>query len=354
MADETREPKAEAAVDLGRLGTFLAQRAPEMGAVASLRQFVSGHSNLSYLLATDTAEFVLRRAPPGVTIAGAHDMAREFRTLNAVRGAFSKVPRPLLLCEDAGVIGSPFYVMERLSGVILRGVQPPGVALSATTLRRTSIALVEVLVEIHALDVHRGPLAALGKPAGFVERQVRGWRERWAQAKLTPCVNMDRVGEWLAMHLPQAGPPALLHNDFKYDNVVLSGDLSGVVGVLDWEMAALGDPLVDLGHSLALWAEASDPPALKAIALGPTPLPGSLTRAEVLDRYAQASGRDLSGMPFYLALGLFKFGVVVQQLFARFQRGLSTDARYEGLDPVMRGFAAAALHVAETGTLALS
>ncbi len=305
-----------------------------------IEQFPSGHSNLTYLLSVETSggdpvELVLRRPPFGNRVKSAHDMGREHRILSRLSrpeggvAPWDKAPRPILLADDESVLGAPFYVMERVRGTILRRKSASDPRLDAETARRLSVAFVDALVELHALPYERMGLADLGKPEGYVERQVRGWTKRYADAKTDDIPEVEAAAAWLIEHLPASPPATLIHNDFKYDNIVLDGeDLVKVRGVLDWEMSTIGDPLMDLGTSLGYWVEATDPEPIKAFAFGPTFVPGSFTRREVAELYAERTGRDVSNLVFYYVFALFKTAVVAQQIYARWKAGLTKDPRF--------------------------
>ncbi len=234
------------------------------------------------------------------------------------------------------MIGAPFYLMERVRGVILRQPKAPaGIDLPPERMRAISEAAVDGLAALHAVDYRQAGLGDLGHPQGYVTRQVEGWSGRWQKARTDDVPDLDRAAAWLAAHLPpdigDAGA-ALLHNDYKYDNLVLDpADLSRVVAVLDWEMATVGDPLMDLGTSLGYWMDPDDFPELKMLPAGPTTLPGNLGRAEVVERYAAQSGRDVSGILFYYVFGLFKIAVIAQQIYYRYRQGLTRDERFAAL-----------------------
>ena len=316
------------ALDLERLTLYLRHALGSSEAV-QVEQFPGGHSNLTYLVKLGERELVLRRPPFGAQIKTAHDMDREFAILGKLAPVYPRVPRPLLLCDDESVLGARFYLMERVRGVILRSRLPAGLEIDPTLARRLSQAAVETLAELHALDIEATGLATLGHPEGYVHRQVAGWTKRYAAAVTDDLPAMDRVAAWLAANTPVSGPPTLLHNDFKYDNIVLDPeDLTRVRGVLDWEMATVGDPLMDLGTALCYWVEADDPPAVRAFAFGPTALPGSYTRRELAEHYARITGRSLEHLNFYRAFGLYKTAVVAQQIYLRFVRGHSKDPRF--------------------------
>src|SRR5436309_6952339 len=262
-------------------------------------QFPGGHSNLTYLIRFGDVDVVVRRPPFGPLPPTAHDMAREFRWLSALHGVFPLAPRPYLLCEDPAVIGSVFYAMERRRGLVVRAQEPPQLADKPEARRAVSEAFVDTLADLHALDV-AGDLRGLGKPAGFVERQVRGWSDRWLRSKTTPLPEMDALAEWLRIHLPgDPVKPSIVHGDFRLDNVMLDpADVGRIVAVFDWEMSALGDPLVDLGIVLTYWSPTA-PPEQRDALTSVTDRPGFFSRQEIIDRYAAGSGRDLSGIRYY-------------------------------------------------------
>ena len=339
--DDPGEVRREDSFDEGALAGFLRRAFPAdfeaQGEVAgpgvSVSQFPGGHSNLTYLVRFAGREMVLRRAPRGVDVRSAHDMRREFDVLSALAPVYSKAPKPLAFCEDAAVLGAPFYLMERVSGPILRAATtPPGVDLPPARMRALSEALVDGLAELHALDVSAGPLAALGKPEGYAARQFSGWTERWNRAKTEEAPQLDAAASWLAAHLPAAGRPALLHNDYKYDNVVLdAADPTRIVAVLDWEMATLGDPVLDLGTTLGYWIDPEDAPEVKALPFGATLIPGNLPRAEVAGRWAERTGRRGTDVVFAYVFGLFKIAVIAQQIYRRFSLGHTRDPRFGAL-----------------------
>lgn len=307
---------------------------PDFGqSVAEVRQFPGGYSNLTYFLKTDAQKgFVLRRPPFGAEhIKGGHDMGREYRVLSMIQEAgFTKIPRPILLCNDLDVLGCPFYLMERVEGVILRANMAKTLALSSTQLRATSEALVDNLVDLHALDIDATGLVNIGKPEGYVRRQVEGWYKRYLAAQTDELPAVEQLYQWLTRSLPAEGTPTLIHNDYKYDNVVLNPDnLAEIRAVLDWEMCTVGDPLMDVGTALSYWAEAGDGTFERSFNL--TWLPGNLTRQQFADRYAGRSGRDVSNMLYYYVFGLFKNTVVMQQIYARWKKGLTQDERFAGL-----------------------
>jgi aminoglycoside phosphotransferase (APT) family kinase protein len=334
-----------------RLEPYLRQHLPAAGPL-TVEQFPHGHSNLTYLLRLGETEWVLRRPPFGNEVKTAHDMGREYRVLSGLCAVFSPAPRPLLYCADEGILGAPFYVMERRRGIVLRQELPPGWTLDPAAARRLCTALIDTLAQLHALDYRAAGLAELGKPAGYVARQVTGWAKRYDAARTDDVPEMERVARWLGEHLPGDSSAAVIHNDFKHDNLLLDpADLTRIVAVLDWEMATVGDPLMDLGTTLGYWVEADDPEPLRRAAFGPTALPGSLTRRGLVERYEERTGRAAPGVLFYYAFGLFKIAVIVQQIYARYIRGHTHDARFARLNDVVAVLARQADRALGTGRL---
>ncbi len=358
--DETIAVRASEAINGEALLAWLAGNVPEiMSADAQLeiRQFPAGFSNLTYLVtitsANESRRVVLRRPPRGVKPGIAHDVGREHDLLKALHPQGVPVPRAIARCDDAAIIGAPFYLMEHVDGVILRGVAPPELPPDPVqahgTLARLSHTFVSTLSQLHAVDVQRDPLAALGRPNGYVRRQVDGWTRRWHASRTEDVPPMEQAAKWLDAHQPPDRGAALIHNDFKFDNLVLHRpSMERVVAILDWEMATIGDPLMDLGSSLAYWVEAGDAPVFTMLGLGVTALPGSLRRAELAEAYGTATGRDVSDIAFYYTFGLFKLAVIAQQIYARHVQGLTADARFAKLGVVVAALADAAARVTET------
>jgi aminoglycoside phosphotransferase (APT) family kinase protein len=295
-------------------------------------QFPGGHSNLTYLIRLGGAELVMRRPPLGPVAPKAHDMAREYRWLAALHPVFPLAPRPYALCEDPSIIGSVFYLMERRRGIVVRHDEPMPLA-HPETRRRVSEALIDTLADLHAVDISAEAVAGLGKPAGFVARQVEGWTDRWHRSRIDDVPEMDALAAWLSKRLPpEPIQPAVVHGDFKLDNVLLDPlDLSRLVAVFDWEMSALGDPLVDLGIFLAYWSPTA-PPLQQDALTTVTHRAGYLSKDQVVDRYAERSGRDVSAIRWYETFALFKIAVVIQQIFFRYKRGQTDDARFANFD----------------------
>src|SRR5262245_57946739 len=297
MSGDTREVRSTEQLDWAALTAYLRSHLSS-DAIAGLdldreldvSQFPGGHSNLTYLVRFGGAELVLRRPPLGPVPPKAHDMAREFQWLAALHPFFPLAPRPYLLCEDVTVIGSVFYLLGRRRGVVVRRDEPVGLAHREEARQRLSEVLVDTLAELHAIDVTRKPFVDLGKPLGFVERQVRGWSGRWEGSKLTDVPEMDALSAWLIEHLPpNPAEPAIVHGDYKLDNVLLDPlDVGRMVAIFDWEMCALGDPLVDLGIFLAYWKPTAPPSQRDALSTV-TDNPGYFTREQIIERYALRS-----------------------------------------------------------------
>jgi aminoglycoside phosphotransferase (APT) family kinase protein len=354
--DQPTAVRAESSFDVGALAAWLRAREGGLDGTPELLQFGRGFSNLTYLVRFGSRELVVRRAPPGINIKSAHDMGREFRILSALSNppagdAWSKAPRPIAHCDDPSVIGTPFYVMERVRGVILRAKLPEGLVLDPPALKRISESTCDTLAEIHMLDWRAAGLGELGKPEGYVERQVKGWAERYKKARTDDVPQVERLGAWLEAHRPKESGATLVHNDFKYDNVVLAPDLSRVIAVLDWEMATIGDPLMDLGTALGYWIEPNDPPVFQVTVFGPTNRAGNLTRTEFVERWSRATGRDGANVLFYYAFALFKLAVVAQQLYKRYVDGFTTEERYAAMLLGVQAVASSALVAVDKGRI---
>ncbi len=336
--DEPNEVRNGEELDINSLRSHLCQHLSHNEEL-TVSQFPSGFSNLTYLLNFGTNEYVLRRPPFGANIKSGHDMSREYRFLTALSEPFKKVPKPVLFCDDESVIGAPFYLMERVKGVILRGHLTDEARPSVDSMQAIAEASISTLVELHKIDIVGNALENLGKPEGYVSRQVSGWSERYRKAQTDAISEMDEIAIWLEKNQPTESGSSLIHNDFKYDNLVLNPhDTSNVIAVLDWEMATIGDPLMDLGTTLGYWVEANDPQALKELNLSPSHWPGNPNRMQVAEKYASLTGADLRHLVFYYVQGLFKIAVIVQQIYYRFQKGHTKDPRFSNLIHAVKGF----------------
>lgn len=335
--DQPQAPRSGEAVDRARLQEYLRPLLPEPGTPVEISQFRQGYSNLTYLIRAGDREWVLRRPPVGAQIKSAHDMGREYRILSHLQGFYPLAPKPVLYCEDPSVLGAPFYLMNRVQGIILRRELPAGLHLDEGTLRALSESFIDNLSAIHRVDFRAAGLADLGKPEGYVRRQIEGWTKRYQQAQTDTLVSLEEMAAWLGQNQPAEAGGCLIHNDYKYDNLVLDpNQLPRILATLDWEMATLGDPLMDLGSALGYWVDADDPEAWRKQAFGITSRPGNLNREALLARYAQATGRSIGAPVFYYVYGLFKIAVIVQQIYARYRKGLTQDERFAGLIEVVK------------------
>lgn len=314
---------------LPTLQEWLDIQLPSVGTVQNIHPVTGGYSNLTFRINTTTGNFMLRMPPPGSVVKTAHDMGREFRVLAALRPHYPLVPQVHAYCEEMAVLGAPFYIMEELNGIVLRPGKEELKNISAEKFQRLSHQLIHNLVDLHAIDIKATGLDQLGKPDGYVQRQVKGWTDRFFQSATDELNDMNSLADWLGKQSPREQPATLLHNDYKYDNVLFDHDLSTINGVLDWEMATVGDPLMDLGAALAYWFEANDNKAFRSYNI--TWLPGNLNRRDCADLYAEKSGRDLGDLLFYYVFGLFKNAVIVQQIYYRWKKGLHPDNRFETL-----------------------
>jgi aminoglycoside phosphotransferase (APT) family kinase protein len=340
MSGDTRPVRAGEELDWARLEAWLRSRFHASDAVIldqreamRVSQFPGGHSNLTYHVRFGSSELVVRRPPVGPVPPTAHDMAREYRWLSAVHPVFPLAPRVYALCEDPAVIGSVFYVMERRHGIVIRHEEPPMVHNRPDVRRDISVALIDALADLHSIEIEDAGLTHLGKPHGFVERQVRGWTDRWDRSKTSELPEMERLARWLIESLPpNPERPTIVHGDFKLDNLMLDAtDPSRIVAVFDWEMAALGDPLVDLGILLAYWVPSAPPDQHDSLATVTTTT-GWLTAREIIERYAARTGRDLTTLKFFEVFALFKVAVVIQQIYYRFVKGQTTDRRFANFE----------------------
>ncbi|HLO81566.1 MAG TPA: phosphotransferase family protein [Chitinophagaceae bacterium] len=330
--------RANESPDMEKLKAYLKGRLVGVGDDLQIEQFPGGYSNLTFLLKSGENEFVLRKPPFGANIKSAHDMGREFKVLSALQPVYAAIPQPLLYCEDEDVLGTPFYIMQRVKGIILRNKIPKGLHLDVDTMRTISESAVDNLAKLHTIDLNSTGLIHLGKPEGYVTRQVEGWVKRYYNAQTEEVGDMDKTAEWLRANIPAENSPAFIHNDYKYDNLVLNpNDLSDILAVLDWEMATVGDPLMDLGTTLAYWGEAGDSEALKPFNL--TWLEGNLNREQVLVRYQEKTGTDTGNFLFYYVFGSFKIAVIVQQIYARYKKGFTQDPRFASLIYVVKACA---------------
>lgn len=329
---ETSPVRKGEELDTGRLGQYLSETL-ETNDHVTVSQFPAGSSNLTYLVTVGEEEYVLRRPPFGNTVKTAHDMGREFSVLSKLSNVYAPAPKPVLFCEDESVIGSEFYLMERRKGLIIRGRSPAELEGSAEMQSRVARGFIQNLADLHAIDHTAAGLADLGKPDGYARRQVEGWTRRYFAAKTDEHAELEKAIEWLNANIPAAGQASLVHNDYKFDNVMLDpSDLSRVTAVLDWEMVTIGDPLMDLGTTLGYWMSQDAGEEMMRMPFNPYVLMKNISRQELVDIYAEVSGRDTSNMLFHYVFGTFKIAAICQQIYARYVKGFTRDERFSGFD----------------------
>jgi aminoglycoside phosphotransferase (APT) family kinase protein len=351
MLDKSRRVREGEELDLAKLEAYLKENIDGLSGDLVVEQFPSGFSNLTYLLRVGDTELVLRRPPFGSKVKSAHDMGREHRVLSALHPIYPQAPKPLAFCQDEDVIGADFYVMERISGVIFRGKKPEGFRSDPETVRACCKSLVKNLADLHALDYAAAGLGEMRKEGSYVERQVKGWIKRYYGSQTDDIPAIEETAKWLEANYPEDTGAVLVHNDYKFDNVVLDpDDITKIIGVLDWEMCTIGDPLMDLGTSLGYWNEANDP-SMGIVQCFLTLEEGALTRQEVVDYYAELTGRDVSNMQFYFVFALFKLAVIVQQIYYRYKKGLTKDERFASLIMMVGALGIKATDCIETGKL---
>ena len=354
----TGSPEAGPLVDGRRLAAWMDEHGLAPGAPIEVERITTGHSNEVFRVVRGGRAFVLRRPPRTPLSPTAHDMAREFRLLCAFTSPAGwierqpvPVPKPIACCTDTEVIGAVFYLMEPVDGVVVRERMPAPLAHDAHAPRACAEALIDALAGIHAFDWRRGGLADFGRPDGYLARQVPRWLGQLERYKTRPLPEVDEAGKWLQTHTPQMQEPAVIHGDFKLDNVMFAPDLPvELVAVVDWEQSTIGDPLVDLGWVIGLWVEPGDAPSLA----GASPFADAAdvpTRVELVARYAGATRRDLSHLSFYCVLGLFKLACVMEGSYARFRAGTSDDAYFASLEQGVPALARRALEFAAAASV---
>ena len=333
--DQAKKVRDGEALNEEALRDFLAKTFETNGEL-NVQQFPSGFSNLTYLINFANTDYVLRRPPFGANIKSGHDMSREYKILSALEENYGKAPKPIVFCEDLHVLEAPFYLMERVEGTILRASTPKELMPSEAQFKSLSSNLIDTLVELHQLDYKAIGLGELGNPDGYVERQVVGWSKRYQKAKTQEHPEMEKTAVWLNANMPKKSGTGLIHNDFKYDNLVLTPDNElNVKAVLDWEMTTIGDPLMDLGTTLGYWIHHTDPDILASNQLNLTTQLGNPTRGEVVEMYAKKSGIPINNIVFYFVFGVFKIAVIVQQIYYRYTQGHTQDPRFKNLDKIV-------------------
>ena len=353
LTDRATSIRSGEELDARQVLEFLKEHIPGLEGDIEIKQYPSGFSNLTYAVKVGEREMVLRRPPFGKKAKTAHDMGREYKILSALKPVFPYCPQPLVYTEDEAVMGCPFYVMERIPGIILRRDLPPGMELSAQEARTLSENLIKVQCKLHTVDYVKAGLSDFGKPEGYVKRQVDGWSGRYRDARTPDGPDFEKVMQWLQDKMPgESGIVGIIHNDFKFDNAVLDPqNPTEIIGILDWEMATLGDPLMDLGSSLGYWVEKDDPPVMQAIRQMPTNIDGMLTRKEQFDFYCDLMGVTTDKFDFYYCFGLFRLAVIAQQIYYRVYHGQTRDQRFGMLIVAVKALEEAAVRVIEKSDL---
>ena len=319
-------------LDLTRLNPWLLKQLDGVSGEPQITQYAGGASNWTYCLTYPEKQVILRRAPAGTKAKGAHDMGREYRLQVALKPAYPYVPCMLAHSDDESLIGAEFYVMEKLNGIIPRTNMPSSVQLSPEQCRALCLNALDSLIELHQVDYQQAGLATFAKGEGYTERQINGWIHRYNKAKTWNVPSGKKVMKWLLDNLPEHETICLTHNDFRLDNLVLAADdPTQVIGVLDWELATLGDPLMDLGNSLAYWVEADDDFFAQTTRRQPTHLNGMLTRREVIDYYCEKMNIEVTNFNFYQVYGYFRLAGIVQQIYYRYHHKQTTNPAFKRL-----------------------
>lgn len=368
MSRETRSVRAGEEFDAARLKNYLSARNVGDGDI-SIEQFSAGSSNLTYLIKLGGDEWVLRRPPHGNTVRSAHDMRREFDVLSKLSAVYTPAPKPILYCGDESVIGSEFFLMERRRGLIIRGTptkpamfaardfsvnvaEPPARAADSAAALQSGVcrSFIQNLADLHSLDYKAAGLADLGRPEGYCRRQVEGWTKRYHAARTHDLAEIESVIGWLNDLIPPESGASFVHNDYKFDNVMLDpDDLTKITAVLDWEMATIGDPLMDLGTTLGYWMSREAGEEMLEMPFNPRVLMENITRRELAEMYARATGADLSNILYYYVFGTFKIAVIAQQIYARFAKGFTHDERFAHFDKFVSALSRIALRAVRSG-----
>ena len=329
LSQESRESDK---LPIEDLAYYLADKMPDFiqSKQLHINQFSAGASNLTYQLTSGNQSIILRRPPSGTKAASAHDMVREHNVIKSVSAFYSLSPKPLLLCEDESIIGEKFFIMEKIEGLGVDKNLP--IEMNNEQQRELCKNFINGLIQLHEIDIESGELSQLGKPTGYVERQLEGWQKRFNKAKTDDVGSSDKIYQWLSTHLPKdSGYQSLIHNDYKFDNLILDRDQpEKIKGVLDWEMTTLGDPLLDLGCTLAYWVEENDEPTMQAIRMMPTHLDGMMTRDEIFKIYCERRKITNFDLKPYYVFGLFRLAVIAQQIYYRFYHGQTDNQKFKG------------------------
>ncbi len=347
LTDKPVEVRAEDALDTEKLGNFMKETFPELSGDLTVQQYPGGASNLTYLLTIGSKEFIMRRPPFGRIAKSAHNMGREYRILKALRPVFPYCPKVLAYSDNVEIAGAEFFIMERIRGIILRKDLPEEISYTTAQARKLCESLLDVQVELHSIDIEKAGLGNIGKPEGYVKRQVDGWIGRYRQAKTENVPDFENVIKWILEKMPpDTKNPTMIHNDYRFDNTMIDEhDHMKIVGVLDWEMSTIGDPLMDFGNSLVYWVEADATPETKERAVVPIEITATVTREELIQWYAAKSGQDLEYFDFYFCFGLFRLAGIVQQIYYRFFHGQTHNEKFEDYNDRVRSLEEAALEL---------
>lgn len=329
VIDQAQSIREGEELDVKAVDGWLKQQVVDLSGEPKIKQFPGGSSNLTYLISYDNRELILRRPPFGTKAKSAHDMGREYRVMSALKPVYPYVPNMVAYCDDPAVLDCEFYAMDRIKGIIPRKELPDDLNLNEEQVHELCLAVVDRLIDLHKIDYQAAGLESLGKGWGYVDRQIDGWSKRFVNAKTADVPDYEKVMAWLDSNRPEQVAVCVVHGDYRLDNVVLNPDKpTDVIGVLDWEMATLGDPLMDLGNTLSYWIEANDSPAMHMMRLQPTHLPGMLTRSEVFAYYCEKMGFNDVNFTYYRVYGLFRVAVILQQIYYRFFHGQTKDQRF--------------------------
>jgi aminoglycoside phosphotransferase (APT) family kinase protein len=337
-------------IDEENLRQYLAQHFPgeDVAVPIEIERISGGHSNETFFIRRGSREWVLRRPPRGPLLPTAHDVLREYRVLKALNTTNVPTPEVLLACEDTGIIGAPFYLMERVRGMVIRQ-ELPDYARDVAGKRAICKALVDALVALHGADWQAIGLENFGKPGGYLERQVRRWTGQLEKSRQRPLPDLDAVTVWLTAHMPVSGHATIVHGDYRLDNVIYAEDRPQVLAIVDWEMATLGDPLADVGYLLSFWREPGDPePEFTSEMWRAMEQPGFMTRDEITQYYAERSGRSMHDVAFYVALAIWKLAILLEGSYSRHRAGTTDDPFFESLDKGVPALARRARAVCES------
>lgn len=330
MIDQPKDVREEDKLDERTIAGFVRQHFSEAKGAMKLKQFRGGASNLTYQLDFENVSLILRTSPRGTKAKGAHDMSREFNVMQRLKPVYPYVPEMIALCKDESVIGREFYIMEKISGIIPRANLPEDLRLDSSQIKMLCTNVIDKLMELHQVDIYSSGLSELGKGAGYCQRQIDGWTERYKKAKTWNVPSCNYVMDYLKANIPALGKSCFIHNDFRFDNVVLDAENPlRVIGVLDWEMATIGDPLMDLGNSLAYWVQADDDVIARQTRRQPTHLKGMLSRQEVVEYYCSKMDFDPNDFTFYEVYGIFRLAVIMQQIYYRYHHKQTTNPAFK-------------------------